>query len=490
MNKTLKSMAAMALAFIMSTSTVYTAVQPKMTMTDKEEPPKYVFMLIGDGLGFSQRQMAEYYKQSITGSDNKLAMNSLEYSGINTTHSASSLITDSAAAGTALSSGTKTANGVIAQDMDGNDVKTLVEAVEEKGIKTGLVSTTRLTHATPAVFAAHNPSRNNENEIAVDFLDSDVDFFAGGGARHFLPMSTPKDVTDYTGATMKSKRKDETDVVKAFENKGYSTYIGKEGTDALMDEDFSDDEKVFAALTYTHLPYEVDRVNHYPELPSIGELTHKAIEFLSKDDEGFFLMVEGGRIDHAAHNNDPVGTIHDTLAFDEVVKAAYEFYFDHPEETLVLVLGDHETGGLGLGMDAKGYFVDMAPLSKVTMSVEQIMYTDLAYDKGENKEAFIKLVKDNFGLEDMTKEEEQAIRQGMTLVDQGKTVGYYEVNAAALAVAHILSERANIFWTTTIHTGTAIPLSAVGVSAKKFSGYKDNTEIAETIAKVMDVTLQ
>jgi len=493
MKKTLKSMVATMLTFLMMSTTVFASVAPatEMNRLGNGEEAKYVFMLIGDGLGFSQRQMAEYYLQSTADNPSrKLVMNTLPVSGINTTHSSSSLITDSAAAGTALACGVKTANGVIAQDEKGHAVKTLIEAAEEKGMKTGIVSTTRLTHATPATFAAHNEARGNENAIAVDFLDSGVDFFAGGGARHFLPMSTPKDQKDYSGAIMKSKRKDERNIVKEFEQMGYSTYIGKQGSDALKAEHFLDDEKVFAALTYSHLPYEIDRQNLYPELPSIAELTDKAIEFLSKDEDGFFLMVEGGRIDHAAHGNDATGTIYDTLAFDDVVKSALDFYKEHPSETLILVVGDHETGGLGLGMDRQGYFVDMGPLEAVDISLEQILYGEMTYDTGDDKEAYIAYVKENYGLSNMTSEELVKIKRGMADVDGGKTFGYYDYNAAGMAVGHIISERANIFWTTTIHTGTAIPLSAVGVASNQFSGYKDNTEIAKAMAAILNVKLQ
>lgn len=234
MKKSSKSVVALMIVFILTISSVFASITVEVNETTWEESktPKYVFMLIGDGMGFSQRQMAEYYIQHVSGDDSrKLTMNTLPVSGINTTHSASSLITDSAAAGTALACGVKTGNGVIAQDMQGKNLKTLIEAAEEKGMKTGIVSTTRLTHATPAVFASHNPSRGNENEIAADFLDSGVDFFAGGGARHFLPIDTPVDKVDYSGAIMKSKRKDERNLVWEFEGLGYSTYIGKEGTD-------------------------------------------------------------------------------------------------------------------------------------------------------------------------------------------------------------------------------------------------------------------
>lgn len=158
--------------------------------------PKYVFYFIGDGLGASQRQFSEFFMREKQGNpDQKLLMNTFKIAGVNTTYAADTLITDSAAACTALASEIKTNKGVIGKDVNGKDVKTLVEAAEEYGMATGLVTTTRLTHATPAAFAAHNESRNNENDIADDYVTSTVDFFAGGGIRHFIPKSMKDDLT-------------------------------------------------------------------------------------------------------------------------------------------------------------------------------------------------------------------------------------------------------------------------------------------------------
>ena len=452
------------------------------------ETPKYVILLIGDGLGFSQRQIAEYYEQTTSGTNEKLVMNQFDIAGVNTTYSADSLITDSAAAGTALASGIKTNNGVIGKDADNQDVPTLVELAEKKGMATGIVTTARLTHATPAAFATHNESRNNENEIAVDYLDSGVDFLAGGGIRHFIPASTPKDQKDYAGNTIKSKREDETDVVASFGDLGYKTFVGNEGTDAFKSTQLQAGDQVLALFTYSHLPYEIDRVNTAPELPSLAEMTDKAIDLLEEDEDGFFLMVEGGRIDHAAHQNDAAAMVQDTLVFDMAVKEAVEFYNAHPAETLILVVGDHETGGLGLGMDTNGYFVDPSELGKAKISIaDALAYTDLAYNG--DRDAYYKTLKTQLGLTDLTDAEKEKLEAAMDAQDAGETFGYYAYDPAPVAVAHIVSERANIFWTTTIHTGTAIPMSAMGVEAESFLGYKDNTEIAQTLAEIMDVSL-
>lgn len=447
--------------------------------------PKYVFYFIGDGLGASQRQFSEFFLQEKNEDQGqKLLMNTFEVAGINTTYCADTLITDSAAAGTALATGVKTNKGVIALDAKGNMLKTLTEAAEEDGMATGLITTTRLTHATPAAFASHNISRNNENEIAADYVKSGVDFFAGGGVRHFVPQGTKWVNADAVGATIKSKRKDNRDLVQEFEQKGYQTFIGMKGAMDFKRANFAAMDKVFAAFTYTHMPYEIERINQYHDVPSIAEMTRAAIEVLRKDGDGFFLMIEGGRIDHAAHANDPTGVIYDTIAFDNAIKEAYNFYLNHKNDTLIVVVGDHETGGMGLGMDSKGYALKMDSLMGTQISVEDTLSYGSGQYKG-NKSEYVRLLETRFGLNDLTQEEKNMLNKAMVDADAGKTMGYYKVNPAALTAAHILSSRANIHWTTTIHTATMIPMSATGQGAERFSGYKDNTEIAKSMALLM-----
>lgn len=438
--------------------------------------PKYVFYFIGDGLGASQRQAAEYYLQAKTGNpDAKLLINQLPYAGITTTHSADSLITDSAAAGTALATGFKTNNGMISMLPDGTVVKTLVEAAEEKGMATGIVTSTRLTHATPAVFAAHNPDRDNENEIAADFVDSGVDYFAGGGYRHFVPQN----------GSLKSKRKDDRNLVQEFADSGYKVFVSENDTKNFREYTPSKGDKVFAAFTYSHLPYEIDRDE--AKVPSLAELTKKGIDLLSQQEKGFFMMVEGGRIDHACHAHDPVGAIQDILAFDAAVKEAYNFFQKHPAETLIVVVGDHETGGLGLGF-GKNYFLKMEELFDAKVSTAETLQGVYDGDRG----AFYNYVADNFGLNDLTDAEKAEVEQAMEIVDRGdkEAAGEYGgYDPVAIAVTHILSERANLYWTTYAHSATQIPMSAIGVDADKFAGFKDNTEIAKTMASVLGFAL-
>ena len=438
--------------------------------------PKYVFYLIGDGLGASQRQIAEYYLQHMTGNaSDTLAMNDMPVAGINTTYSLDTLVTDSAAAGTALSSGVKTNNGIIAQTADGADTKTLVEAAEELGYATGIVTSTRITHATPAAFATHNADRNDENGIAADYLDSGVDFIAGGGYRHFI-----------SSADENSKRDDDLDVVAEFEALGYNTFIGDDGIADFASYAPSAGDQVFAAFTKSHLPYELDRANSDTELLSLSEITEAGIELLSQDEDGFFLMVEGGRIDHACHPNDVVAAIYDTLEFDEVVEVAMDFYNAHPDDTLVVVVGDHETGGMGLGFGSD-YFLNMDAIDGITMSFEDGY--QYAYEANGDRDAYFEML-ETIGITDLTDDEKAAIEAGMDVVDAGQdgdvTYGY---NAAGIAVNHVISERVGIQWTTYAHTGTQIPFGVIGLSGDAFGGFMDNTEIAQALASVLSVTI-
>ena len=439
--------------------------------------PQYVFYFIGDGLGASQRQVAEFYAQQQTANPKlKLAMNQMPVAGINTTYSSDSLVTDSAAAGTALATGYKTNNGVISQLPNGENVKSLIEAAEEKGWATGIITTTRLTHATPAVFASHNISRDDENGIAADMSDSGVDFIAGGGFRHFVKKD----------GEFKSKRKDSRDIVAEMAHAGYKTFVGEKASASFASYKPAKNAQVFAALSYSHMPYELDRLNSDSKVPALSQMVEKGIDVLMSHNRPFFMMVEAGRIDHACHANDVAGSIYDTLALDDSIKVALEFYNKHPEDTLIVLVGDHETGGLGLGF-GKNYFLKMDAVQSTKASIEDVMakvYTG-------NVDAYLKTVAQRFGLADMTEKEKAILVDAAKQQDAGandaNTYGGY--SPTQIAVAHILSERANVEWTTFAHTATQIPMGAVGTYALKFMGYKDNTEIARTMAEVLDFQL-
>jgi alkaline phosphatase len=462
--------------------------------------PRYVFYFIGDGLGPSQRQAAEYYYKMETGDKNaKLTMNSFPVAALVTTHSNNTLITDSAAGGTALASGIKTINGMIGKLPDGTNVPTLTEAAIKQGYATGIVTTTRLTHATPAAFTAHNVSRNNANAIAVDQLNSNVDFFAGGGYRYFVAKNNPEG--------LKSKRKDDRNLVKEFKGKGYTTFIGDDARDAFRNYDPQKGDKVMAALAYSHIPYEVARRNSEltkNKILSLAEMTEKAVTMLDKQEKPFFIMVEGGRIDHACHAHDATSAILDTIAFDEAIRVAYEFYKKHPEETLIVTAADHETGGIGLGisMDKYGYFLKLKELGNVTVSAEDNLnkkYNKMVKkiaDVSKRHNTFIAYAEAKWGLTDRTAAEDKELRGSMVTQDNNqalspeeKTLYGYAYTPTMVAVTNIISQRARISWTSFVHTGTVIPASAIGFKSELFAGFIDNTDIPKTFAKIMNANL-
>jgi alkaline phosphatase len=267
-----------------------------------------VILLIGDGMGVGQLTAAE-----VMNGDDDLVIRSLPYKSLVTTHSLSGYVTDSAASATALATSYKTSNGAISTLPNGTVLTTVVEIAEAQGMSTGVVTTTRVTHATPACFMAHVNNRGSEYAIAQQVLDSGVDVILGGGGIYF--SSLDPSASGYSVV-------DTTDEFMGF---GSGKVLGLFNGNA------------------DYMSYNDERD---PELePSIAEMTRKSIELLSDDSDDFFLMVEGGRIDHASHDNDFDNTMSETFAFDDAVLEALE-YASTRNDTLVIVTADHETGGL------------------------------------------------------------------------------------------------------------------------------------------------
>ena len=312
------------------------------------ENAKNVILLIGDGMGFPQLTAARVEKSGWNLSDygnTTLNMDQMEQTGYISTFSANSFVTDSAPASTAMATGHKTNNGVISQDAttvqgikDGKNLTTILELAEKAGLSTGLVTTTRITHATPAAFYAHVDNRDNESEIANQLLESGTDVILGGGLSYFIGQNQ----TNPLGG--KSKRSDDRNLIKEFISKGYVYVYNGTGFQSLTGNKTS---KLIGLFENSHMQYELQRLDSSDKDPSVEEMTTKAIEILSRNDKGFFLMVEGGRIDHACHERSLDNTTMDTLAFDQAVKAALDFAAKN-NETLVIVTADHECGGLVL----------------------------------------------------------------------------------------------------------------------------------------------
>lgn len=328
----------------------------------KAKNPKNIIFLIGDGMGVS------HVFAGLTANKGHLFLENFKHVGFSKTQSADSYITDSAAGGTALSTGHKTNNGAIGFDAQNKPVKTILEEAEEKGLATGLVSTSSITHATPASFISHQAGRSMYEEIAADFLKTDIDVFIGGGIDHF------------------SKRKDGRNLMEELKTKGYK-----------VETDLKEIEKVnngkLAGLT---APVHNGRIAERGNMLPIA--TKTAIDILDNNKKGFFLMVEGSQIDWGGHASSTVYVVEDMLDFDKVIGQTLNFA-EKNGETLIIVTADHETGGMALtdGNIENGVVKAAFPTSDHTA----VMVPVFAYGPGaeeftgimENTDIFFKMKK-------------------------------------------------------------------------------------------------
>lgn len=283
-----------------------------------DAPVRNIIMFIGDGMGLSQ---ITAYRIHNVGGEGKLNIERMPVTGLLHTQSIDDLITDSAAGATAMACGFKTRNGMIATLPDNTKVLSILEAARDKGMSTGLVATSSITHATPACFASHVESRGNQTEIARQLIEANVDILLGGGGGYFIPQSAPE-----------SKRSDDLNLVAQAQEKGYQFV---ETAEELLK---TSQNRVLGLFRSGALKRES------PE-PTLAEMTAKSIELLSQNNEGFFLMVEGSQIDWGAHDNDLDYMLWEMASFDEAVKVGLDFALED-KHTLVVVTADHETGGL------------------------------------------------------------------------------------------------------------------------------------------------
>lgn len=361
--------------------------------------------------------------------------------GMFTTHSANSNVTDSAAAGTAMSTGEKTNNGVIGLDAEGNELQTILEASQEEGKASGLVATSTITHATPASFASHTESRNNETEIARQLLANEVDVLLGGGKNNFLPTS-------------EGGNQQELNLIEQAEEQGYEFVETQNQLLESNDIAIEKGDKLLGLFADDALAPELHRGE--TEEPSLSEMTETAIDVLEEDKDGFFLVVEGSQIDWAGHDNDAGWAMSDVAAFEKAVEEAIEFAKEDGK-TLVVVAGDHDTGGMTTGSNPN-------VLTNVTATGDY-MAAQLNNDRSNTSE-----VVEAYTEFDLKEEEIKAIQNA---------------DNASSAINKVVSDRADIGWTSTNHTGADIPVYAYGPQAHKFVGFHDNTDLPKIIAEAM-----
>jgi alkaline phosphatase len=319
---------------------------------------KNIILMIGDGMGPQQVGLLESYADLAPHSiynGQKTALYKLAQQGVigaSLTHPNDAIVVDSACSATMLATGVMTGSEVIGIDADGNSVETVLEKAKRMGKATGLVSDTRITHATPAAFAAHQPHRSLENEIASDLLSANVDVMLSGGLRHWLPQSADTagviskqlPALSATDLSLKSKRKDDRNLLLEAQQQGYTLAFNKE---MLVQ---SKTEKLLGLFSSSGMNDGIQNsatVNDPQRTqPTLKEMTDKALDILSKDKDGFFLMVEGGQIDWAGHSNDAGTMLHEMIKFDQAVESVYQ-WAQGRNDTLIIVTADHETGSFG-----------------------------------------------------------------------------------------------------------------------------------------------
>ena len=473
---------------------------------------KYVFYFIGDGMGVNQVNGTEMYLAEQEGriGVKPLLFTSFPVASMATTFSATNSVTDSSAAGTALATGAKTYNGAIGMDDNKSVLQSVAERAKKSGKKVGVTTSVSVDHATPAAFYAHQPDRGMYYEIALDLPKAGFDFYAGGG---FLKPTTTAD------------KKEAPSIFPIFEEAGYTV---ARGLDEYKSKSAQADKMILIQKEGAEpscLPYAIDRQEG--DL-TLAEITESAISFLTKgSNKGFFLMVEGGKIDWACHANDAAATITDTVAMDEAVGKAVEFYNEHPDETLILVTGDHETGGLTIGFAGTDYDTFLANISNQKISYAKFD-SDYVTAYKENKTDFDTVMADItelFGLQApngvaetsnqadskdvhpegtddkgsliMTDYEYQklqtAYEETMSRTGEESEFGqeeyllYGSYEPLTVTITHILNNKSGVNFASYAHTGLPVEVFAMGVGQDQFKGYYDNTDIFNKMAEITGV---
>lgn len=475
------------------------------TLAETSQAPKYVFLFIGDGMSYPQIQSTsdflgalndgDYFNAQPSLDDNQgavldgpeyLNFMNFEAAGSAVTFDSNSFAPDSASTATSIATGHKTYSGTINMSEDfSTSYETITEKVHEQlGMKVGIISSVNINHATPAAFYAHQASRGSYYEIGLELIDSGFEYFAGGG----LLKPTGSD-------------KDKENLYDLAEKAGYKVVMTQAEAEALndgpaivIDENLADSSA---------MAYELDRSEN---MWALADYVEKGIELLDNDN-GFFMMCEGGKIDWACHANDAASTIRDTQALADAVQVAIDFAGKHPEETLILVTGDHETGGLTIGFAGTDYDTYLTLLEKQTISYAKFD-SDYVSAYKENKASFETVLADVenlFGLKTegdendklvLTEYELELLRaayeksiNGTAASDheQEEYVLYGSYEPLTVTITHILNNKSGISFTSYSHTGLPVAVLAEGVNAENFNGYYDNTEIYNKLADMLKI---
>lgn len=472
---------------------------------DGSGTPKYVFVFVGDGMSYPQIQSAAYYagkdaagivdvvKNSENAGDSP-AMKNLSFydfpvAGSASTYDATSFAPDSASTATSIFTGYKTHSSSINVDITKKiKYRTIAEQLrDQKKWKIGVVSTVNLNHATPAATYAHQASRKSNYAIGQELVESNFDYFAGGA------LMEPQD-----------KKNDKASIYELAKSAGYKVCFTQNDANSLQ----NGDKAIVVAETLADgdvMSYDNDRKNNEWAL---RDYVRKGIEVLDNK-KGFFMMVEGGKVDWACHANDARSSIADTLALSAAVEETIEFYNKHPKETLIIVTADHETGGLTIGYAGTDYNLffrtldnqkisyakfdsdyvsnykkNGTSLEEVMTDVEQLFGLKLPGSEGSNKNGGLVLT--DYEYSRIKTAYEKTIKN-----DNSRTQMEYDLYGTyeplTITITHILNAKSGLGWTSNSHTGLPVPVFALGAGQDEFKGFYDNTEIYNKMAKLTKV---
>lgn len=444
-----------------------------------ESQVKYVFYFIGDGMGVNQINVTETYLAALKGKIGfePILMSSLPVVGMVNTYSATNGVTDSAAGGTALATGHKTKNGAIGvlEDLE-TPITSIAAWAQKAGKAVGVATTVSITHATPASFYGHQPKRQMYYELGQDLCKSGYDFFAGSDFnRPFTKEGEPSlhEQAQEAGYTIV---------------KGYKEYQkkGRKADKLILLQSDAQNEK----LGNERVPYGLDQTK---DDLTLEQMVRAGINYLtSKQNDGFFFAIEGGLIDWACHRNDIGNVINEVLDMDKAVKVAYEFYQQHPDETIIVISADHETGGLVMGTGPYELHTDLLKYQRC--SIEELKWIlNEQYKKAPKKftwTAVEKQLRELMGFgggitlnqkqSDRLQNRWNAIEKAMQDNDKVKD----RINDLCETTKHILSEVAMISWASGGHSNGYVPIYAIGPGTEVFQGRIDNIEIAPAMAKI------
>lgn len=444
-----------------------------------KQQAKYIFYFIGDGLGINQIHGTELYNAAVRSdmaNGGRLSFTDFPVRTFVTSHSSSSLVADSSAAGTSLASGVKTANGYMGVDAEKREVKNIAELAQELGMKTGVASNVGVNHATPSAFYAHNESRENYDNLFDQLIEGKIDFAAGA-----------------TILCQRHNKLTPADGIKKAQAAGIEVLQDAQAVKEVKDRRvllLSD------SLSRKAMRYAIDCTD---EDPTIVDFTAAAVEYMAREakKEGFLMMIEAGHIDYSCHDNDAVTTFEEINQLSESVQLALDFYKRYPKQTLIIVTSDHETGGISMGY--RGYKMELGRLAYQKSSLEALT-AKMQYMRKSGKtswEDMVTLLKEQLGFWDkvpLRDSDEKLLRKTFeeNFLNNGeKVVGLYTSNEKMASVAvKILNNRAYIDWISLDHTGMVTPLYVKGAGVEHFYNCSDNTDIPKAIAKAMGASLE